>query len=273
MNAKEVEFPSPTWSWSALGGQAIAYPDSGNTPQQLCEVIKVECIPLSNSNPRGQVRSAKLVIRGHVIKAVLKDGKVYLPGNNLMCTLDYDVSLPGPNHVEEGSTLFCLTVCAILPEIYAIILRCTDVGAQIYQRIGLIRCLGSRERLLVNIFPEGLFARDRENYEAGAKEMHSISVGFDSPKHALDTLLDSIKPHSMPQFRSDHSGTLLIKLTPEQAANAKSHPLAQTICKRTTIPLNEPKEGKWFLSPQEAEKKARGEDFKKFYLGKIVTIV
>jgi len=282
VKAKDVEFSSPTWSWSALGGQPIYYPyfplESGIV--QLCEIMEINYTPLAKSNPRGQVNNAKLVIRGHVIETTLKDGRIDLPGANKgLFTLDYDVTPPGPNHVEEGSALYCLTICAMGNYIYALILKCIDAEAQIYKRIGLLQCLpywGFDEvDLLVNFSPEARLSAE-EDFGEDVKQVCCITLRYvldkSKRKHNLDTVLQSIKPDSTPQFRSE-SGWMLIKLTPEQAAIVKSHPLVRKVYKKTCTPLNDPKEGKWFRVPEEAEMKAQGYNFKEIYLGKIVNII
>jgi hypothetical protein len=277
IRAKNMNSSSPTWSWSAIGGVDFHVhnwdAEATSSPEQLCEVVEVEYTPLNISNPRGQVAHGKLTIRGHVMEMVLRGGKFdFLDINSSSYALDYDISLPGPGYVEEGTTLFCLTVSRIGRTIYSLILRCTDEERQIYERIGIIFCITQVMKLFLNLFPE--WRSTNENIGPDSTEMYSLDLHQDQLKGDPDFFTHSMAPGDVYHISSGRwNKALLVNLNAEEAAKAKSHPAVNRVEKKTRPPLNDPKEAKWFLTPQEAENKARGEDFKEFHFGKIVNIV
>lgn len=288
---RNTDSSSPTWSWaSATTRIAYALDWSRDSSMPLCEILQVIYTPLNPLNPRGQVSQAKLTIRGHVVQILLRDGAIDIqPGwGQELEIFNYNISLPGPGLVEEGFALFCLTINRFVDTCFALILRCIDDKSQVYERIGIVEGhmsglsrFGVKKSHLgryVGLFPtwrsnmhniEGLTGYEKEMHGIGLKASE-ISKALEVAKNLDWDPADVIEV----DFDRYYNGPgYLAMLTPEQAAQAKSHPVVREIHKKSTVPLGDPNEVSWFLPPEEAEKKARGEEFKEFYLGKIVNIV
>lgn len=162
--AKRAESSSPTWTWSSLVGQLVSQdPKKLQRPlQPLCQILETIYIPSNVLISRGQASRGKHTIRGHINEVTLKDGNIDFPFSKHSCVLDYDITLPGLGYVEEGSTLFCVTVSAILQTAYSLVMRCMDEETQVYERINLIECgisfpsAGCKRRPRMVLFPESL---------------------------------------------------------------------------------------------------------------------
>jgi len=193
-NAKSTESSSPTWSWSSLARQ-VRFHWALQPLQPLCEILEIVYKPASVFNPRGQVSHGKLVIRGHIIDVTLKDGNIDLPGINRRCDLDYDISLSGPGHVEEGSTLLCLTVGTRSRTAYSLVMRCIDEKTQVYERIGLICCVTDERELFTNLLLE--WRSSQETSEADAKDLYDLRIRSNGD---LDFLMHRTNPSNVVQL-------------------------------------------------------------------------
>lgn len=211
--ARNTDSSSPTWSWTSSTG--AVYFERETSLQRYCEVLDIIYTPLNPLNPRGQVSHAKLTIRGHILKVLLKDGKIDVSGMQQKCSFDYNICLPGPGFVAEGSALFCLTISVAGARTFsALILRCIDEKAQVYERIGFLNGYTQNLDWFLGLYP---------TWRSNLNKNEGLAV--------------------------------------------------RRIPRKSIAPLDVPGEGGWFLPPEEAEKKERGDEYKEFYLGKIVHIV
>jgi hypothetical protein len=193
---------------------------------------------------------------------------VNIPGmDEAWCILDYDVSLPGPGYMAKGSRVFCLTLGIKWRHMYSLVLRCKDLKTNTYERVGLMR---------YDVFTIGLvhFPRAwRSSQDSVGIEAKEVYRSFASDIMAF--LEQSIDQADIVTLHNEWSW--LVRLTSEQIATVKSHcpnlSISSPIQEKVIISLDDPSEGQWYLPPDEAEKKACGEEHKEFWLGKIVNIV
>lgn len=226
--------------------------------------------------------NGRLIVRGHIIEAKLSNWELKLIGDDItipkwVSVLDYNTSLQGPGHVEDGELVFCLNIGKDVHQISSLILRCISEEKQVYERIGLARL--------------PFFKRDAQEFhpdwdvfgpEQGTRELH---FEREIPKHKeiyfveeqkmtgarFTDSLESVDIHYEKDW--EDMRTTIAELTTEQAAEAKQRLGVRKLSKKKSVPINDPKDAKWFLSPQNAERKARGEKYWRYYLGKVVTIV
>jgi hypothetical protein len=272
--SKNLISSSPTWSWSTVR-EEMWFPQSTSycwtTIKQLCEIVDVNYVPMNSSNPRGEVVHARLSIRGHVIEATLTDGMIKFLGTvqEVECILDYDVSLPGLGNIAKGSKVFCLTLSTTEYCIYSLVLRCTNLKMNTYERVGLMCC--KMYGVGVGLFPRAW--RSSQDSVGTEAEVYRLYRSFASPE--TDFVAQSLNQANI--LTMVDRGPCLVRLTSEQIATAKSHnpkrSFPSPLRASGITPLDDPDEGRWYLPPNEAEKKVRGEEHKECYLGKIINLV
>jgi hypothetical protein len=268
---------APSWSWASAGCAMLynyANYDSVNI-DTLCDILSVKCTPQNPSNPKGNVSSGEIRLRGHITKATYRyevdTGEHTVSTNSIFNSItiipDYNLAASGNDQVNDGEELFVLTLIrpkhSLKHSLTALVLRCVDQVLHIYQRVGFLD--GTvRDSNLVLLFPKwelvpgGGGGSPRDFYW-----LDFITYWNERIQHDLG-IVDFIELDSY---------QILAKLTPEQALMAERHSHCENIRKREGDFLSGDKEGEWFLNPENAEKKSRGESYRRWYLGKIVTIV
>ncbi|KAL6889084.1 heterokaryon incompatibility domain-containing protein [Trichoderma evansii] len=149
---------APTWSWaSALG--PIQFLDIGNGLVPLCELEEVKCLPYQ-SDPTGELRSGRLLLRGHLISTSIQYRPSVKQGSKAPFDVyeldimqrqvgnvwaDYDSSLPGIDHVASGTPVKCLMLTTRPDSGSLTLLLLTQIGyddqncCAEWKRLGLIQ--------------------------------------------------------------------------------------------------------------------------------------
>jgi hypothetical protein len=270
----------PTWSWVSIAAGIGFETERSSGLEQLCEILDVTCTPVDPQNPKGTLDSGSLVIRGHVLGAARTlHERLYIAGQDCgYLNLDYDIRHVGDYRAKEEDELFAIVIAqSITIDTYALVLRCLDESQHIYERIGLARLsddldVRAKPRWVAEMVVPGSSHRRTLVPEADENcEVLRIHQSKDAQGHLFTDSVDQLRvgPNA-----ANREGYAEAKLTPNEVLRAENDLCVKDVHKLIEpSALHDPEEAKWFLSPQNEERKARGEKYFKYYLGKTITIV
>lgn len=144
---------APSWSWAAVKGP-IEYINTHNGVNFFCDVVDTNIV-LAGSDPTGELRDARLHLKGYMILAKVQytelaaDQRLY-PWNLLKLDIlynhvnntwiDYNCSLPGEDGVANGSEVECFVVGECVPSgslLLLIVKSSSKSGSGQYERLGI----------------------------------------------------------------------------------------------------------------------------------------
>jgi hypothetical protein len=151
----------PSWSWASYGSRRMVFLPIRD---DLCRVVKVECISVDDVNPKTVGVGSRLVIAGHLVEARLgsihepltnghamtltfvgveKEVKVASLNNDegFRIVFDYEntspeARLPETKLIKSGDSIFCLAMGTRPFYFDFLMLSCIDYLKQIYRRVG-----------------------------------------------------------------------------------------------------------------------------------------
>ena len=152
------EYRAPSWSWAAIDGPIRFTPHLRPVREEAqadIEILEAE-VSLQTSNSMGAVTAGHLKLLGRVVettyvydsspdKGAFSSHRTYScnrNGLNGMLVPDVAVQLPGFDHLEQGTTVYCLEITNPL-DLFGIqkllALRPFASKPRIYKRIGVFR--------------------------------------------------------------------------------------------------------------------------------------
>lgn len=147
---------APSWSWASVKCP-VSYIDTSDGLDACCDILEAAC-EAAGIDPTGEVAGGSLILQGNLIPTDLNYSALsvneVMPWNlyglgvtkNKVSNVwaDADTSVPGSNHLPQGSEVYCFPVGvgSISKAIECLLLRKVMVEKEaaygIYERIGLV---------------------------------------------------------------------------------------------------------------------------------------
>jgi hypothetical protein len=173
---RRLEAGAPTWSWANCGSHTTTYMCSPGSHLYFT-LVAVDCVPLSDQDPFGQLKSATLTLQGTLIPLVLKrskkgydatsDGRGGIevqPDLNLASIL---------NEANKQGLFFGLPIVREHIETFGLVLHRQEDGK--YERVGLWTC-SSKEGYYQRFDPPEYWRAEALHDAFGTMELETVVI-------------------------------------------------------------------------------------------------